>query len=293
MRAVVVDPAGLPRLDDLPEPEGDGEIVRVLACGLCGSDVEKLGPAAYGAVLGHEVVAERDDGTRVVLVHHLPCGECDRCSEGHESTCERFREPTIVPGGFAEQARATGGAVAVPDGVPDAIATYAEPLACVLRGAERVPRGDVLVVGGGFVGTLFARVLERRGSRVFVLDRDPARSGPEPPDTVDAVVHTAPAGAGAGLERLRPGGLLLVFADAGPLDLGAVYRRELTVVGSRSATPRHLEEAAGLLARLNLPAPVVLPLDRFAEGLDLYRTRAALKVVFTPADSSGARVGRY
>ena len=63
MRAVVLDDAGQPRLADLPEP-GDGAL-RVLACGLCGSDVEKLGRANLaGAVLGHEVVAETVDGRR-------------------------------------------------------------------------------------------------------------------------------------------------------------------------------------------------------------------------------------
>src|ERR1044071_8176128 len=100
MRAVVLDEAGQPALADVSEPAGDGEPVRVLACGLCGSDVEKIGVARARTVLGHEVAAELD-GRRVVLVHHLPCGECDRCQSGHESTCDAFRASTIVPGGFA------------------------------------------------------------------------------------------------------------------------------------------------------------------------------------------------
>jgi threonine dehydrogenase-like Zn-dependent dehydrogenase len=60
--AVVVDPAGRPELADVAEPDGPGELVRVLACGLCGSDVEKLRPEFAGAVLGHEVVAETAGG---------------------------------------------------------------------------------------------------------------------------------------------------------------------------------------------------------------------------------------
>ena len=107
MRAVVLDDTGQPVLADVAEPEGDGDVVRVRACGLCGSDVEKLGTAASGTVLGHEVVGETADGRRVALVHHLPCGECERCRAGYESTCEQFRAPTIVPGGFAERARAS------------------------------------------------------------------------------------------------------------------------------------------------------------------------------------------
>ena len=73
-----------------------------------------------------------------------------------------------------------------------------------------------------------------------------------------------------------------MFADAGPLPADAVYRRELTVVGARSATPESMREAAALLPELDLPEPVVLPLERFADGLDLFLRREALKVVFVP-----------
>ena len=75
---------------------------------------------------------------------------------------------------------------------------------------------------------------------------------------------------------------MLVFADAGRLAGGDVYRRELTLVGARSATPATMREAAALLPELDVPEPTVLPLARFAEGLELFRSRGALKVVFTP-----------
>ena len=271
----MLDADGQPRLADAPAPD---DPMRVLACGLCGSDVEKLGRAPAGTVLGHEVVAQRADGVRLALIHHRPCGECERCRAGHESTCERFAAPTIVPGGFAEQVAAADG-VALPDTVDDATGTYVEPLACVLRGVERLPRGRVLVVGHGFVGRLFAAVLSRRGDEVFATDTRPDRTGPDPEGPVDATVLCAPA---APLDAVAPGGTVLVFADAGPVELDEVYRRELTLVGSRSATPRHMAEAAALLPELDLPEPVVLPLDRFAEGLELYRSGRAVKVVFVP-----------
>ena len=281
MRAIVVDEAGAPRLEEVPEPEGEGELVRILACGLCGSDVEKLTPAHAGAVLGHETVARAADDARVVLVHHRPCGRCERCRAGHESTCEAFAAPTIRPGGFAERARAVA-TVPVENGVPDAIATYAEPLACVLRGSRRVPAGRVLVVGQGFVGRLFAAVLRLRGDEVFAVDARPERSGPEPDGSVDAAVLCAPGGADAAVRAVVPGGTVLVFADAGSVPLDGVYRRELHLVGSRSATPDTLAEAVALLPGLGLPEPTVLPLERFAEGLELYRSGEALKVVFQP-----------
>jgi threonine dehydrogenase-like Zn-dependent dehydrogenase len=263
MRAVVLDEDGQPKLLDVPEPNGEGDVVRVLACGLCGSDVEKIGVAEPGTVLGHEVAAELPDGRRVALVHHLPCGECDRCRAGHESTCEQFRAATIEPGGFAERAAARGW-VELPGDMAPALGTYAEPLACVLRGAERVPRGEVLVLGGGFIGRLFAAVLRERGDSVYLRDLDPARDGPVPPGPVAAVVVCA---RGAGQDAL---------------DLGAVYRGDITLVGSGSATPRHLEDAIRLLPALELPEPSVRPLEEFEAGLDAYMSGETLKVVFTP-----------
>lgn len=271
----MLDAEGQPRLAEAPAPT---EPMRVLAAGLCGSDVEKIGVAPAGTVLGHEVVVRRADGARVALIHHVPCGECGRCANGRESTCERFAAPTIVPGGFAEEVEETAG-IELPDDVDDATGTYLEPLACVLRGAERVPGGRVLVVGRGFIGRLFAEVLRQRGDEVFAIDTNPERVGREPDGPVDAAVLCAPA---APLDAVAPGGTVLVFCPAAPADLELVYRDELTLTGSRSATPRHMEQALALLPQLDLPAPTVLPLARFEEGLELYRSGRVLKVVFVP-----------
>ena len=232
-------------------------------------------------MLGHEVVAETGDGRRVALVHHRPCGECDRCRGGHESTCAAFAAPTIRPGGLAERVVADGW-VEVPDAIDDARATMVEPLACVLRGVERLPRGRVLVVGHGFVGRLFASVLTRRGDEVFAVDADPRRAGRDPDGPVDAAIICARGGVDPALDAVDPGGTILLFADAGALPAAPVYRRELAIVGSRSATPAAMADAAALLPELDLPEPVVLPLERFADGLGLYQRRDALKVVFTP-----------
>jgi L-iditol 2-dehydrogenase len=294
VRAVVLDEAGQPALADVPEPEGAGELVEVLACGLCGSDVEKI-PGEPGAVLGHEVVA-RLDGRRVGLVNQQPCGECERCRTGHETTSDRFRASTIRPGGFAERARADAW-VELPEGVDDAQATMLEPLACVLRGAERLPPGRVLVVGHGFVGRLFSAVLRHRGDEVFAVDSNPARSGREPDGPVDAAVLCAPGGGDTALEALAPAGTLLVFADAGALPTAPVYRGELTVTGARSATPRHMEQAAALLPHLELPEPAVLPLERFHEGASSSTAAATRSRSSSPREGAdlpraGRRPGR-
>jgi len=280
VRAIVLDAGGQPVLSVIPEPDGPGTLARILACGLCGSDVEKLDAAHAGAVLGHEVVAELEDGRRVALVHHASCGECGRCLAGHESTCERFAAPTIRPGGFAERAAAQAW-VDIPPDWPVWRGTMVEPLACVLRGAKRVPPGRVLIVGNGFIGRLFGAVLERRGREVFAVDADARRSGREPDGPVDAAILCGRGGVRTAVDALAPGGTLLVFSDAGEIPAADVYRRELTVVGTRSAAPPVMHEAVALLHDLPVPEPTLLPLERFADGLELFRRRDALKVVFT------------
>jgi L-iditol 2-dehydrogenase len=291
VRAVVLDSDGLPELVDVPVPSGGGLLVRVHACGLCGSDVEKIGHAGAGTVLGHEVEGELEGGGRVTVVHHVPCGTCERCRAGHQSTCGEFRALRIEPGGFAEQLRATY-CVPLPDSLAHGDGIWVEPLACILRAAARVPRGRVLVVGAGAIGQLWVQVLVGRGDDVLVADPRADRvaralelgaaAGDKP---VDAAVLTAPAGVNDALRRLAPGGTLLVFAANEPLEptsLDAVYRKELEVVGSRSATPAYFRDALELLPSLALPAQTRLPLDRFLEGVELYRSGEALKVVFTP-----------
>lgn len=290
MRAVVLDADGLPGLAEVPDPAGPGDLVRVLACGLCGSDVDKLGRHAAGDVLGHEVEGLLEDGTRVTVMHRVPCGECDRCRAGHESTCSEFQQLRIEPGGFAERLRATHvvplGAVGRLNGI------WVEPVACILRAAERVPRGRVLVVGCGAIGQLWVQVLRQRGDSVVVADPRANRvaaarslGAVAGSGAVDAGVVTAHGGLNEALARVEPGGTLLVFAATSelvPVALETVYRRELQVVGSRSASPAHFQAAVEALSDLELPAVTVLPLERFDEGVELYRRGDTLKVVFTP-----------
>lgn len=289
MRAVLLDAAGQAAVTDVPIPSGPGERVRVRACGLCGSDVEKLGHG--GGVIGHEIEGVLDDGTRVAVLHRVPCGECDRCRAGHESTCAEFGVVRIAPGGFAEELRATHW-LALPPSVGDGLGIWVEPLACVVRAAARMPRGRVLVVGCGAVGQLWVQVLLRRGDEVVASDPRPDRlqrarelGAHVDSHAVEAAVITAPAGVNDALDRVSPGGTVLLFgapAELVPTSLDAVYRKELLLVGSRSATPAAFRDAVELLPSLELPAQTRLPLERFAEGVELYRSGEALKVVFTP-----------
>ena len=115
MRAIVCDDAGGFELATVADPRpGDGEIVLRLSCvGLCGTDLFKLATASTrtGQVLGHELVGEVVEtgagtpfeiGERIVVPHHVACGECPLCLRGSETMCDVFREDLLSPGGFAE-----------------------------------------------------------------------------------------------------------------------------------------------------------------------------------------------
>jgi len=242
MRAVVLDSEGRPVLHEVPAPAPAAE---VLACGLCEADVEVLDACAPGARLGHEVVA-RVDGMRLA--------------------------PFACSGGFAEAVPVSAG-VELDEAVSDALGAYVQPLGRVIRALEHLPRGRLLVTGSGVLQQLFVELLRLRGDDVVAG---------VPDEPVDAAVLCGPAHADTVLAALEPGGALLVCAPRGRVDLDHVHRRELVLRGVNSAEPRHMEEAAALLPALSLPEPLVLPLERFAEGIERYRSGEAARVVFTP-----------
>jgi len=291
VRAVVLDADGLPKLAELPEPTGPGALVRVRACGLCGSDLEKLGQAPAGTVLGHEVAGELSDGTPVTVQHRVPCGDCDRCRAGHSSTCAEFAAVRITPGGFAERLLATHH-VPLPPSFGECDGIWVEPLACVLRAAALVPPGRTLVVGCGAIGLLWTQVLLKHGHEVVAADVRPERlagalelGATADGKQVSAAIMTAAAGVDDALHRVEPGGRLVVFAAPGepvPVSLDSVYRKELSLVGSRSASPSSFAAAVELLPQLTLPPVLLLPFERFGEGIELYRRGDVLKVAFTP-----------
>ena len=172
------------RIEEMPIPEiGPGELLlRVVASGVCGSDVmEWYRRDKVPLVLGHEVagdvisvgegVEKFQEGDRVAATHHVPCNTCHYCLNGHHTVCETLLRGThFDPGGFAEYIRVPAinvdrGAFRIPDNVSYEDASFMEPLACVLRGQKSAglgPGQSVLVMGSGIAGLLhigLARVM--------------------------------------------------------------------------------------------------------------------------------------
>lgn len=175
------------RIEEHPKPVlSDGDIlVRVVACGLCGSDasrwyVEKKAPV----VLGHEpagvVVESRSsrvrEGDRVFVHHHVPCGKCRHCVRGAETSCQLFKTTRLDPGGFAELVRVPADNVerdvlVLPDPMSYERATFIEPTACSLRALTKLKWTDEdvgLVIGLGAMGLTNARALKQRGARLVI-----------------------------------------------------------------------------------------------------------------------------
>ncbi len=181
------------RLEELPQPKiGAGELlVKVIASGVCGSDVmEWYRIKKAPLVLGHEVtgdIAEVGDGVtgfavgdRVVFTHHVPCHDCRYCQAGQHTLCDTLRTTKFDPGGFSEYVRVPkinidrGGVLKLPASMSYETGTFVEPLGCAVRGQRKaaIKAGDsVLVLGSGLAGLLNIRLVQALGAgRVIATD---------------------------------------------------------------------------------------------------------------------------
>lgn len=166
-----------------------GAIVKLLGCGLCGSDIVKLQHKLVpdGTVLGHEIVAQIidiDSSTRfkkndiIITSHHIPCGECIYCKNGNVSMCEHFKKTNLQPGGFSEfifvsEEHLKNVAQLKPKNLTEIEASFYEPLACCIRAVKRtqLKKGDTaLVIGLGSIGILMSQALKAMGVKVIGCD---------------------------------------------------------------------------------------------------------------------------
>jgi L-iditol 2-dehydrogenase len=203
LRAAVYRGPGDVRVEEVPVPEiGPGEmLVKVAACGVCGTDLKKIekGLLQPPRVFGHEIagrvaqvgagVTSFREGDAVVVHHHIPCGTCFYCRAGAYAQCETYKangttagfEPS--GGGFAEYVRAMPwiverGAIHVPDGVLPEEAAFVEPVNTCLKAVRKagIAKGEtVLVVGQGPIGSMLMQLCRWAGASVIVSDRLPDR----------------------------------------------------------------------------------------------------------------------
>jgi len=180
------------RLEEMPRPKiGPGEIlVKVIASGICGSDVmEWYRIRKAPLVLGHEIAGEIAEigegvgrykiGDRVFVSHHIPCNTCHYCLMGYHTACETLHTTNYDPGGFAEYIRVPElnvdrGVFILPEELSFEDGVFIEPLACVVRG-QRVANlqagQSVLIMGSGISGLLHILLARTLGAgRIIATD---------------------------------------------------------------------------------------------------------------------------
>ena len=171
----------------------DGEIsVKMYACGVCGSDLEKI----YGQYsqpsmrLGHEPsgiivqigenVKDFRAGDRVFVHHHVPCYSCHFCIHGNETMCQKYSETNLIPCGLAEEFVVPewnvshGGVMKLPDHISFEEASMIEPLACCTRAWNKIKfnKGDsVAILGAGPTGLMHVMLSKAFGMKeIFCFD---------------------------------------------------------------------------------------------------------------------------
>jgi len=180
------------RIEEVSQPEinDDEVLVKVLASGICGSDVmEWYRIKKAPVVLGHEITGEiekkgRDvkkykEGDRVFVSHHVPCNTCHYCLNGNHTACETLHTTNYHPGGFSEYIRVPAlnvdrGLYLLPEEVSYEEGTFIEPLACVVRGQRLSglrPGMSVLIIGSGMSGLLHIELARALGAgRIIAVD---------------------------------------------------------------------------------------------------------------------------
>jgi L-iditol 2-dehydrogenase len=201
------------RIEEMPKPEIGGEeiLVKVIASGICGSDVmEWYRIRKAPRVLGHEIAGEIVEtgaavnrfhvGQRVFVSHHVPCNECRYCKAGYHTVCETLRSTNFDPGGFAEFIRVPEinvrfGVFVLPDEVSYEDGTFVEPLGCVVRGQRfaGIAAGQtVLVIGSGISGLMHIQLASLKGAaKIIATDINEHRLDVAQRFGADIVIHAS------------------------------------------------------------------------------------------------------
>ena len=185
------------RIEEMPIPEIDDTelLVKVQACGICGSDVmEWYRLKKAPIVLGHEMagdivkvgknVKKFKVGDRIFVSHHVPCNTCSFCKNDQHTLCETLHSTNFYPGGFAEYLKVPKinvdrGVFILPKEMSYEEGAFIEPLACAVRGmkiAGMKSGQSVLVLGSGVAGLLNIKLAKAMGaSKIFATDIDDYR----------------------------------------------------------------------------------------------------------------------
>ena len=331
MRAAVFEGEGVLTLKEVDKPtilKGDDIIGKVELCSICGTDVHMTNvPAGYPAtpntILGHELVAtvaeigdavtEFKVGDRFVVNPNEYCGTCIYCKKNLPNECLNIKAMGIdVDGGFAEYVRVSEKmAFKIPEDMPNEIAAFAEPLACVINGSRKIrvnPSESVVVIGAGPIGMLWIQLMKAAGAYPIIsvepnaVRREYALKcgadyviDPINENTKDRVFEITEIGADyaidvvgsqmmAAIDAIRKGGTCLLFGN-NAMAVPAVTQSQITykeakVLGTWLANAS-FDQAVKMLAG-NTLVTHTLPRSEVHEAIDLLRRGEGVEVLVNP-----------
>jgi len=326
MKALMYTAIGKMEMQEVKKPE-EGTIIQVKGCGICGTDLKTflhghpyfipptiLGHEFYGEIVRRAPSCTYDVGDLVVVAPYYECGKCDVCRSGRPELCQ---EKTYVSSGaFCEY-------VSVPDGYrglfpidkaryPEetrSAFTLVEPLSCVLNGISRLhitPVSNVLIVGGGPMGILFALYFQQQGIPCSLVEPNESRraklkswnlTGCTPDEvgkgTYDNIVVAVnkPELITTYMNVVKDGGVVLMFAGMPSgtttmIDNKAIHYREVTLAGTSGFGLGNFTDSYHMVAAdprhyLKLITDT-FPLEQGMEAFSILSRGEAFKIVLKP-----------
>ena len=304
------------RRQPLPRIPKDFARIRLLAAGICSTDLElQRGYYGFSGTPGHEFVGEVSDtedpawiGKRVAGEINLACGKCDWCTRGLGRHCPHRKVLGIVqhPGAFREfLTLPLRNLHVVPPSIPTDLAVFIEPVAaaCEILDQIKIPKGErVAVLGDGKLGLLIAQVLQAHGAEVhlFGRHRHKLRIAEAAGVTTEAIRRRIPErafpivvdatgsaeGLGVAMAMCVPRGTVVMKSTVHglvPIDTAPAIVNEIALIGSRCG---RFEPALRLLAsgkvRVGDLISEEFPLDRAPEAFERAAIKGVLKVLLRP-----------
>lgn len=336
MRAAVFEEVGVLKIKDVSTPRierPDQLILEIELCSICGTDVHIMSiPPGYiakpGTILGHELagkvvevgsgVRKLKVGDRVITNPNDYCGVCDYCRMNFPNQCENIEAMGIgVDGGFAEYVRVSEKvAYKITPELPSEIAAFAEPLACLVNGMQKIrinPAESALVIGAGPIGLMFVQMAKASGAYPLIvsepteLRREYAlKCGADfvvNPITenlaefvknktgigVDYAIDVVGSQVAVALEMIRKGGTVLCFGVNGKaapsITQSQITFKEARIQGTWLANatfPRAVQILES--GKLNLRELIThtLPLEKLNEGIEIARKGEGIEILIDP-----------
>lgn len=336
MRAAVFEGNGILKIKEVCKPtitKPDDLIVEIEVCSICGTDVHIMSvPPGYiaepGTILGHELVGKVIEigdkvtslkvGDRIVSNPNDYCGVCSYCQSNLPNLCENIIPMGIgADGGFAEYVRVSEKmAHKISDDLPAEIAAFAEPLACLINGKNKIPvsPGDsALIIGAGAIGLLFIQIMKACGAYPIIVSEpapmrreyakkcgadyvidpfsenlekfvhDKTRIG------VDYAIDVVGSQIFEGIKAVRKGGTVLLFGFNGKakpcFEQYHITNREIAVLGTWIANASFPQAVKILESGMLDLMPLIthkLPLEQTAEGIEILRKGEGIEVLIYP-----------